>query len=146
MEGRSFVSRRLTSTSQFLRRFVFLGSSARRLKTANTNLLAGRAAVRTMSPLAPVELGTDFTLERVLRFGSIPPVWQADDPKSTLDAYTQLYVREQIRARGGCALGSLPRILPGPGRLGERQRLPDRCELCRHARRSADCLSIELGE
>jgi len=62
------------------RRFVLLGSSARRLKTANTNLLAGRAAVRTMYPLAPVELGTEFDLERVLRFGSIPLVWQAEDP------------------------------------------------------------------
>ena len=35
------------------RRFVLLGSSARRLKTANTNLLAGRATVRTMYPLVP---------------------------------------------------------------------------------------------
>ena len=35
------------------RRFVLLGSSARRLKTADTNLLAGRAALRTMYPLAP---------------------------------------------------------------------------------------------
>lgn len=89
------------------RRFVLLGSSARRLKTANTNLLAGRAAVRTMYPLAPVELGADFDLERVLRFGSIPLVWQAEDPKSTLDAYTQLYVREEIRAE------ALVRNLPG---------------------------------
>src|SRR6185436_2982556 len=54
------------------RRFVLLGSSARRLKTANTNLLAGRAALRTMYPLVPAELGADFDLARVLRFGSIP--------------------------------------------------------------------------
>ena len=42
------------------RRFVLLGSSARRLKTADTNLLAGRAALRTMYPLVPAELGADF--------------------------------------------------------------------------------------
>lgn len=89
------------------RRFVLLGSSARRLKTANTNLLSGRATVRTMYPLVPAELGPDFDLERVLRFGSIPLVWQADDPRSTLDAYTQLYVREEIRAE------ALVRNLPG---------------------------------
>jgi predicted AAA+ superfamily ATPase len=60
------------------RRFVLLGSSARRLKTADTHLLAGRAALRTMYPLVPAELGADFDLARVLRFGSIPVVWQAD--------------------------------------------------------------------
>jgi len=80
------------------RRFVLLGSSARRLKTPDTNLLAGRAAVRTMYPLVPAELGSDFDLGRVLRFGSVPLVWQADDPRSTLEAYVQLYLREEIRA------------------------------------------------
>lgn len=84
------------------RRFVLLGSSARRLKTATTNLLAGRATVVTMYPLVPAELGKDFDLERVLRFGSIPLVWQAPregkDPRAVLDAYVQLYVREEIKA------------------------------------------------
>ena len=89
------------------RRFVLLGSSARRLKTANTNLLAGRATVRTMYPLVPAELGNDFSLDRVLRFGSLPLVWQAEDPRATLDAYVQLYLREEIRAE------ALVRNLPG---------------------------------
>ena len=80
------------------RRFVLLGSSARRLKTATTNLLAGRAALKTMYPFVPSELARDFDLERALRFGSIPLVWQSDDAKTTLDAYMQLYVREEIRA------------------------------------------------
>jgi uncharacterized protein len=79
------------------RRFVLLGSSARRLKTADTNLLAGRATLRTMFPLVPAELRGDFDLARVLRFGSIPVVWQADDPRAALEAYVQLYVREEIR-------------------------------------------------
>jgi hypothetical protein len=73
-------------------------STARRLKTANTNLLAGRATVETMYPLVPAELGKDFDLERVLRFGSIPLVWQAADARATLEAYVQFYVREEIRA------------------------------------------------
>jgi predicted AAA+ superfamily ATPase len=80
------------------RRFVLLGSSARRLKTATTNLLAGRATVRTLYPLVPFELGRDFDLDRILHFGSIPLVWQAEDPRATLEAYMQLYVREEIRA------------------------------------------------
>ncbi len=89
------------------RRFVLLGSSARRLKTATTNLLAGRATVRRMYPLVPAELGSDLDLERVLRFGSIPLIWQADDPRATLDAYVQLYLKEEIRAE------ALVRNLPG---------------------------------
>jgi len=89
------------------RRFVLLGSSARRLKTANTNLLAGRATLQTMYPLVPAELGKDFALDRVLRFGSIPLIWQAADPRATLDAYVQLYVREEIRVE------ALVRNLPG---------------------------------
>jgi predicted AAA+ superfamily ATPase len=89
------------------RRFVLLGSSARRLKTSTTNLLAGRATMRTMYPLLPAELGDDFDLTRVLRFGSVPLVWQADDPRATLEAYVQLYVREEIRGE------ALVRNLPG---------------------------------
>ena len=80
------------------RRFVLVGSSARRLKTAGTNLLAGRASVRMMYPLVSWELGADFDLSRVLRFGSIPLVWHAEDPVAALDAYVQLYVREEIKA------------------------------------------------
>lgn len=80
------------------RRFALLGSSARRLKTADSNLLAGRATVRTMYPLAPAELGEAFDLERVLRTGSVPLVWRSDDPPATLDAYVNLYIREEIRA------------------------------------------------
>jgi uncharacterized protein len=91
------------------RRFVLLGSSARRLKTSGTNLLAGRAVLRTMFPLVPAELGADFDLARVLRFGSIPLVWQAPDPRAALDAYVQLYVREEIRAEA--AVRNLPAFL-----------------------------------
>jgi len=91
------------------RRFVLLGSSARRLKRSGTNLLAGRAVLRTMYPLVPVELGDDFDLARILRFGSIPLVWQAPDPRAALEAYVQLYVREEIRAEA--AVRNLPAFL-----------------------------------
>ena len=86
---------------------MLLGSSARRLKTANTNLLAGRATTQTMYPFVPAELGKDFDLERVLRLGSIPLVWQAADSRATLEAYVQFYIREEIRAE------ALVRNLPG---------------------------------
>ncbi len=88
-------------------RFALLGSSARKLKTAGTNLLAGRALWKTMFPLVPEELGSDFDLERILSIGSIPLVWMAEDPRATLNAYVQLYLREEIKAE------ALVRNLPG---------------------------------
>ena len=88
-------------------RFALLGSSARKLKTAGTNLLAGRALWRTMYPFVPQELGTAFDLESTLRFGSIPLVVAAEDRAETLAAYVQLYLREEIRGE------ALVRNLPG---------------------------------
>ncbi len=79
-------------------RFALLGSSARKLKTAGTNLLAGRALRKAMHPLAPAELGNDFNLDDALRYGTIPLIWVASDRREVLESYTQLYLREEIRA------------------------------------------------
>ena len=88
-------------------RFALLGSSARKLRTAGTNLLAGRALWKTLFPLVPEELGEDFDLESVLLLGSIPLIWSAPDRQETLKAYVQLYLREEIKAE------ALVRNLPG---------------------------------
>jgi uncharacterized protein len=88
-------------------RFALLGSSARKLKTAGTNLLAGRALWRTMYPFVPEELGDAFDLETTLQFGSIPLVMASEDRAATLGAYVQLYLREEIRGE------ALVRNLPG---------------------------------
>ncbi|HEY7213477.1 MAG TPA: DUF4143 domain-containing protein [Thermoanaerobaculia bacterium] len=88
-------------------RFALLGSSARKLKTAGTNLLAGRALWRTMYPFVPQELGAAFNLESTLQFGSIPLVVASEDRAATLAAYVQLYLREEIRGE------ALVRNLPG---------------------------------
>ena len=88
-------------------RFALLGSSARKLKAAGVNLLAGRALTRTMFPLSAAELGPDFDLARVLRFGSVPLIWNSEAPAEALEAYAQLYLREEIRAE------ALVRNLPG---------------------------------
>lgn len=88
-------------------RFALLGSSARKLKAAGTNLLAGRALMRTMFPFTASELGAEFDLEAVLRHGSIPLVWTSEDRSSVLQSYVQMYLREEIRAE------ALVRNLPG---------------------------------
>ena len=82
-------------------RFVLSGSSARRLKQAGVNLLAGRAVRRYMHPFVPEEIGDSFSLDAALRFGTLPIVWdQADDRdrEETLRAYAQLYLKEEIQA------------------------------------------------
>ena len=94
-------------------RFALLGSSARKLKTAGTNLLAGRALHRTMHPLTAAELGNDFSLDEALRFGTMPLVWTAPDRRAVLESCTQLYLREEIRAEAAVRnLGSFVRFLP----------------------------------
>ena len=92
-------------------RFVLLGSSARKLKQAGTNLLAGRALRRVMFPLLPQELGADFDLAEVLRFGSLPVIWQSPAKAESLEAYVQLYLKQEIQAE------ALVRNLPGFARF-----------------------------
>ncbi len=79
-------------------KFALSGSSSRKLKRAGVNLLAGRATRRFMEGLLPEELGNDFDLETVLRFGSLPLIWQAEDRVEALQDYAQLYLREEIQA------------------------------------------------
>jgi predicted AAA+ superfamily ATPase len=88
-------------------KFALLGSSARKLKAAGTNLLAGRAQRKLMHPLTAAELDADFDLGLALRHGTIPLVWTAEDRDAALEAYVQLYLREEIRAE------ALVRNLPG---------------------------------
>lgn len=92
-------------------RFVLLGSSARKLKQSGTNLLAGRALKRIMVPFLPAELGNDFDLSEVLRFGSLPIIWQSPSKQDSLNAYVQLFLKEEIQAE------ALVRNLPGFARF-----------------------------
>jgi predicted AAA+ superfamily ATPase len=78
-------------------RFALSGSSARKLKRLDVNLLAGRAINRQFYPLTAAEVGDAFDLEQVLRFGLLPQV-QADPAFAidALDAYVANYIREEI--------------------------------------------------
>ena len=92
-------------------RFVLCGSSARKLKRADVNLLAGRALRRSMHPFVPEELGAHFDLHETLRFGLLPIVWDSTAKSETLAAYAQLYLKEEIQAE------ALVRNLPGFARF-----------------------------
>ncbi len=92
-------------------RFVMLGSSARKLRRAGVNLLGGRALSRVLSPLLPIEMGDDYSLDDVLRFGSLPLILNAPSRRDQLEAYVQLYLKEEIQAE------ALVRNLPGFARF-----------------------------
>ena len=79
-------------------RFALSGSSARKLKRLDVNLLAGRAINRQFFPLTAAELDYHFDMDRVLRFGMLPQI-HADPAYAldTLDAYVANYVREEVQ-------------------------------------------------
>ena len=81
--------------------FVLTGSSARKLKAGGANLLAGRAALRNLFPLTWTELAKDFDLLTHVQWGGLPKIWNTDDNserRDTLEAYAQVYLKEEIWA------------------------------------------------
>ena len=101
---RLIESRRLT--------FVLTGSSARKLRRAEVNLLAGRALTSFMYPFTVQELGKDFTLPHALRFGHLPSTFQEHDPSRYLESYVTTYLREEVQQEGLTRnLGAFSRFL-----------------------------------
>jgi len=84
-------------------RFILTGSSARKLKHGAANLLGGRAVLRELFPLTYLELSDQFSLEQILRFGSLPRIFQANSNEERTDllsAYITLYLKEEVQAEG----------------------------------------------
>lgn len=80
-------------------KFALTGSSARKLKRGASNLLAGRAFVFNLFPLTTTELKDRFSLEEVLKFGTLPEIFHFETEKekmSFLKAYAQTYLKEEI--------------------------------------------------
>ncbi len=79
-------------------RFAMSGSSARKLKRLDVNLLAGRAINRQFFPLTAEELDFDVDVDWVLQYGLLPQVHvERDYAADVLDAYVANYVREEIQ-------------------------------------------------
>lgn len=93
-------------------RFLLTGSSARTLKRAGVDLLAGRALRYTMHPLIPQELETDFNIEHALFHGLLPMTFSDLDPSKYLSSYIQTYLKEEVLQEGLVRnLGSFARFL-----------------------------------
>jgi predicted AAA+ superfamily ATPase len=79
-------------------RFLLTGSSARKLRRGGVNLLGGRARTQHLHPLTWNELGDRFELARAITRGLLPSVYFSDDPQADLQAYTSLYLEQEIIA------------------------------------------------
>ncbi|MCX7120721.1 MAG: ATP-binding protein [Gammaproteobacteria bacterium] len=91
--------------------FLLTGSSARKLKRNQANLLAGRARQAELFPLTSFEI-PEFNLQRYLQFGGLPMVYQSDDPLDDLHAYVNTYLKEEIQAEAAVRqLSSFARFL-----------------------------------
>jgi len=93
-------------------KFILTGSSARKLKQKDVNLLAGRALTYHFYPLTSLELKNDFSLEHALEFGSLPATFSEKDKKRYLESYVSTYLREEIQQEGLTRnLGAFSRFL-----------------------------------
>lgn len=81
------------------RRFVLTGSSARKLRRAGVNLLAGRAVVRRLHPFMLAE-APFLTLEDALTHGLVPLIVRHAEPGEAPRAYAALYLREEVQMEG----------------------------------------------
>jgi predicted AAA+ superfamily ATPase len=78
--------------------FILTGSSARKLKKASVNMLAGRAWQFHLFPFTFVELKERFNLEEAMTRGTLPPIVgeESEDAFRTLKSYVQTYLKEEI--------------------------------------------------
>jgi predicted AAA+ superfamily ATPase len=97
-------------------RFLLSGSSARKLKRGQANLLPGRVHVHYLYPLLACELGQQFDVDRVLAHGTLPGIYSEPDTatrESDLRSDADTYLREEVHAE------ALVRNIGGYGRLLE---------------------------
>jgi len=81
-------------------RFILTGSSARKLKRAGVNLLAGRALIKNMYPITAIEQGHFFSLSKSLRYGHLPMALSAENPAEYLSSYVATYLKEEVLQEG----------------------------------------------
>ncbi len=78
--------------------FVMTGSSARKLRRAGVNLLAGRASILTLHPFMAAELGDAFDLDEALDSGLVPVIHGAEIRHEALAAYIGGYLEQEVKA------------------------------------------------
>ncbi|MES2273290.1 MAG: AAA family ATPase [Chlamydiota bacterium] len=80
--------------------YIMTGSSSRKLRRSVSDLLGGRALLRQMGPFMASELKEHFSLEKALKTGLIPLIWESTDAPARLGDYLHLYLKEEVQAEG----------------------------------------------
>ncbi len=78
--------------------FLLSGSSPRKLKKKEVNLLPGRIFSHQLHPLTFWELKDQFDLNKCLTRGSLPEIYLAEYGPELLTEYIDSYLREEIMA------------------------------------------------
>ena len=81
-------------------RLALCGSSARKVKRGQANLLGGRAVRYELLGLTAREIGRDFDLDRMLNHGYLPLIYLSDEPRRLLNSYVADYLKEEVAAEG----------------------------------------------
>lgn len=82
-------------------RFALTGSSVRRVRRGEANLLAGRVVGRALYPLTTAELPSSPPIDDLLRFGGLPLIRAERTVAGRIDlleAYLSTYLAQEIRA------------------------------------------------
>ncbi len=80
--------------------FALCGSSARKVRRGQANLLGGRGVTYELFGFTGQELADSFDLERMLNHGYLPRIYPNDAPQRLLNTYVAQYLREEIAAEG----------------------------------------------
>lgn len=79
-------------------KFLLTGSSARKLRRGQANLLPGRIFLEHMPPLSYWEIKNNFNLHRALTVGTLPEIYLHEYGADILNSYVAAYLREEIQA------------------------------------------------
>jgi len=79
-------------------RFLLTGSSARKLRRGQANLLPGRVLIEYLPPLVYWEIKHEFDLQKALTIGTLPEIYLQDYGPEILHSYVAGYLKEEIQA------------------------------------------------
>lgn len=83
-------------------RFILTGSSARKLRRGEMNLLGGRARRLELNPITSEEFQSvpnkPLFIQHLLQWGGLPSILTSDTPKEDLKDYVGTYLIEEIQA------------------------------------------------
>lgn len=82
-------------------RFLLTGSSARKLRAQEVNLLGGRAGWKEMYPFVYPEIrDMGYSLDRIFSSGLVPSCYLSAAPDEELSDYIGLYLSQEIQQEG----------------------------------------------